>query len=510
MDVSLTRQMALLFLGRTAAFVFSFALPLVLARIFSAEEFGLYKQLFLIHGTLAAILTLGFSASLYYFVPRHAPREQQAYVAQTVLVLAVAGLLGAGGLIGFASEIGARLNNPALTHYLPYLAAFTVLTLVASLLETLMIVLKRAELASAASFGSELCRSAILTAAALLTHSMVALVLAALLWAAGRMALLLWYLRRLGIDWRQRPQPARLRAQFRFALPFGLALIAWTLANNLHLYAVASVYSPALFAIYSVGCLQIPALAIVFETVSDLTLVRITELHKEGRLDDAVALLGASVTKLGLILFPVYAWFLLQARDVLLLLYTDKFAGSVEIFQVFLATIPLAALELDYIARAFADTRFILQINLIRLLLSGLLLLILMEPLGPVGAALATVVATGLTKMLTLLKLRTLFERPVIRLLPWVRLAKLAAISAVAAGAAAMAPMVTAQAPVGLRLLGSAVLFGTVYGVLVRAGDVLDEGDKQWARGVVRRLTSAMAALLLVKRPAAARVDGDH
>lgn len=503
MERSLTRQMVVLFAGRAAAFAFSFALPLVLARIFSPAEFGLYKQLFLLHGTLLAVLTFGFSASLYYFVPRHAAREQRIYISQTLLVLSIAGIAGAAALAVFRDPIARAFNNPGLGDFLPYLAAFTLLTLVASLLETLMIVLKRPELASLTNFSSELCRAVVMTAAALLTQSMLAVVLAALVWAAGRTAVLAGYLRRLGVAWWRPPDRSHLLAQFRFALPFGLALVAWTLANNLHFYAVAALYDPALFAIYSVGCLQIPALSTLFETVSDLTLVRMTELRNEGRLEEAAALLGASVTKLGVVLFPIYAWALLHAQDLLVLLFTQKFDASVGIFRVFLATVPLAALELDYVARAFGDARFILQINLLRLVLSGLLLLLLLGPLGPVGAALATVAALSLAKMVTLLKLKQLFQVPVARLLPWTRLGRIAAMSAAAAAAAALGTLPAGSAGAGLRLLLSALVFGPVYAGLVWSGGILEEEAKQRCLRSLRRLTGLPAAgLLSVKRAA--------
>ena len=52
--------MGILFIGRAMAFARTFAVPLVLVRIFTPELFGLYKQLFLIY-MFTATLTFGFS-----------------------------------------------------------------------------------------------------------------------------------------------------------------------------------------------------------------------------------------------------------------------------------------------------------------------------------------------------------------------------------------------------------------------------------------------------------------
>ena len=59
--------------GRTVAFIATFFVPAVLARIFSQEEFGTYKQLFLVWATLSAAAQFGMAESLFYFLPL-APR----------------------------------------------------------------------------------------------------------------------------------------------------------------------------------------------------------------------------------------------------------------------------------------------------------------------------------------------------------------------------------------------------------------------------------------------------
>ena len=69
MEHSINKQMGFLFVGRVVSFCLLFALPLVLVRVFSTEDFGLYKQLFLIHETIFLSLTMGVSASIFYFIP---------------------------------------------------------------------------------------------------------------------------------------------------------------------------------------------------------------------------------------------------------------------------------------------------------------------------------------------------------------------------------------------------------------------------------------------------------
>ena len=74
--------------GRTLAFGASFFIPVVLARVFSTEEFGTYKQVFILFDTLFYIVQAGLATSLFYFLPR-APQHAPRYVANTTITIAL-------------------------------------------------------------------------------------------------------------------------------------------------------------------------------------------------------------------------------------------------------------------------------------------------------------------------------------------------------------------------------------------------------------------------------------
>src|SRR5580700_6520837 len=102
---SVFKPALLLMSGRTVAFAATFFIPLVLARVFDASQFGTYKQLFLIWGTIYAVAQMGMASSLYYFLPRQ-PRMAGPYVANSLLFLAVTGLCCLGALVLAAPKLG--------------------------------------------------------------------------------------------------------------------------------------------------------------------------------------------------------------------------------------------------------------------------------------------------------------------------------------------------------------------------------------------------------------------
>ena len=86
----MTRPAALLVTGRVVGLVASFAIGIVLARLFAPAAFGTYKQFFLVYGTLYGLAQLGMAESLYYFVPRN-PARTGRYAFNALVTLAVAG-----------------------------------------------------------------------------------------------------------------------------------------------------------------------------------------------------------------------------------------------------------------------------------------------------------------------------------------------------------------------------------------------------------------------------------
>src|SRR5207247_11013784 len=68
----------------------------------------------------------------------------------------------------------------------------------------------------------------------------------------------------------------------RDAIPCGGAVDVETAQGYLHQYYVAGVSPPAMFAVYAVGCFQVPIANIVYTGVADVALVRATEYAKGG------------------------------------------------------------------------------------------------------------------------------------------------------------------------------------------------------------------------------------
>jgi len=135
---SVFKPAMLIMAGQGVAFAATFFIPVVLARALTPLEFGTYKQLFLIYSTAWLIGQAGMASSLYYFVPR-SPGDLGRFAANATCFLGVAGLVCFGLVCGAASHIARWMSNAELAGYIPWIALYLLLMLVAAPLEIVLV-----------------------------------------------------------------------------------------------------------------------------------------------------------------------------------------------------------------------------------------------------------------------------------------------------------------------------------------------------------------------------------
>jgi O-antigen/teichoic acid export membrane protein len=485
---SVFKPALLLMSGRTLAFAATFFIPLVLARVFSPEEFGTYKQLFLIWGTVYSIAQLGMVSSLYYFLPR-APRVAGPHVANALLFVAATGLGCCGALVIAAPKLSRWLSNNELSRYLVWIGLYICLTMFAAALEIVLISRGRYVWAAASYAISDLVRAAAFIVPALLFRRLEWVLKAAVLLATLRGAVTLFYCLK-EFRGRFKPDWALFREQWVYAFPFGLAVLVEIVQASLPQYVVSHLFPPATFAIFAVGCLQIPLVDFAASPTSDVMMVKMQERLSEGRKQAVLEIWHDTTWKLAVVFLPLTAFLMADAREIIVFLYTRRYIASAPIFMVWSAMILLTILQVDGVMRVFAQTRFLLALNLMRLAIIGGLIQWSLGEFGLLGAALAIVLATLLFKAAAMVRMKRLLGVSAASLLPWRGLAGL--LAAAGCGAAVVlalkSQMNTAPFP---TIVATGLAYGITYAGIVWRFHLLNESERLAIAGWVRRARAA-------------------
>src|SRR5829696_4016354 len=146
---SLTVQAFWLLLAKTLAFMFAFALPVLLTRTLSQNEYGLFKQVFLIITTATALLPLGFGMSAYYYLPRENDATRRGQVILNILLFNL--IMGAAAclvLLFWPGVIARIFSDPAMAAYASLVGVIILLWLFSTFLETVAVANQELRLAT--------------------------------------------------------------------------------------------------------------------------------------------------------------------------------------------------------------------------------------------------------------------------------------------------------------------------------------------------------------------------
>jgi O-antigen/teichoic acid export membrane protein len=368
------------------------------------------------------------------------------------------------------------------------------LTMVSAGLEIVLISRARYLWASASYLLSDLARAAASILPVLLYHQLDGILKALVMVACLRAAIALFYFRREFRD-TFRLDRALLKSQLAYALPFGLAVLVEILQGTLPQYLVAYLSSPATFAIFAVGCLSIPLVDFAASPSCDVMMVRMQENLAAGRKRAVLAIWHDTTWKLALLFFPLGALVAVAAREIIVLLFTAKYAASIPILMVWSVTILLATFQVDGVLRVFAQTRLLVALNLMRLVIIAGLIQWSLSKFSLIGPVFAIVLATLAFKTAALARMKWLLQVPVGELLPW---RNLAALLGASAGAAAVALVVKSQldAPKLPLLMATSAAHVITYALLVWNFDLLNPSERlaiaDWTRRVCGAVTKAV------------------
>ena len=391
-EQSLTLATLWLLTAKVIAFVINIALPMLIVRRLNQVEFGHYKQAFLAVSSASMLLPFGFAMTAFYFFPAGTGTPRRRGV-QSASVLRGDGAARRSGTAGIPALAGLPVWRRGDDQYAPLLALLVPLWILSLLLETLPVVNQEFKLATRMIVISQLSRTGILCLAAVLYGTVTALLVAAILHAAVQSVVVFWYLEsRLPGFWRHFDAPL-LKAQILYALPLGYSGLIWTFQNDLHNYFVSHDFGAAVFAVYSVGCVQVPLMGILQEAATSVMIGRVSELQMKDDKREILALTARVARKLAAVAFAVYAYLLVMGREFLTLLFTKRYIDAWPIFAVNISLILLIPLLADPVVRCFPlRMPFIVKTRSVLFVLMILALWFFTSKFGPIAAIVIAVI----------------------------------------------------------------------------------------------------------------------
>jgi PST family polysaccharide transporter len=209
----------------------------------------------------------------------------------------------------------------------------------------------------------------------------------------------------------------------------------------------------------------------------------LARLHAEGDVSGVARLWQAAIRKSSLIMLPLFAFLMVMADSVVHVLYGPAFAGSVPIFRAYLFLVPLRVATYALITQAVGRTGINLSASLVLLAANVVLAVTLVFPLGTLGPAIATPLASVVAAAYYLVRLRGVLALRIADLLPWRLL--LANLGVSFTAAAPLLLLFTVELSPFVRVAVGGAIFLPLYGIALWITGRLTRTEWQMLRRTV-------------------------
>lgn len=398
---SLSDKAGFLIAANFVKYAVGFVVPMLLVRLLSKEDYGTFQQTQLIATMAGAVLLLGLPSSIYYFYQQDHDHARTALVQQTIGMLCVSGVVAVVALVLIAPLTGQWMSNPALPVYLPIVAIAAGLSVASEHFVHFMIAQDRYATAVFFETGEAVVRVVVLIVPLLAGYGLAGVLWSVVAFSLGRFLLRHALLLR-GIGWNLIPRKGTLfiNDQLAYSIPMCLTSMVGLIGGALDRMIIASNFTPADYAIYTVGAMDIPLDSIFQVAVANVLRASLPSLVRDGRLEEIVRLVRESVRKLSIIMLPSFVFLFGFAQEFISLLFTSSYADSVVVFRIYLWLVPLHMMILSPIPQAFGKTKINLYLVTIVTAIHVVVSFSLLKWVGYLGPAIANIGSTYLLALL--------------------------------------------------------------------------------------------------------------
>lgn len=406
--------------GKLFAFSLRMFIPIILVRIFTQDDYGLYLQILLVALTFDSLLRFGIPNSLFYFFPIAETKEQkQQLLAQSFYSLFFIGLVFLPFFYLLRFPISNYFKHNLLINYIYPLGLFIFFFLASSILEFIFILEKKSKTVFFYLIANQIMRQALVLFGAWYFRS-VKIIIWLLVAFFFLLTILLYLYLRFNYFIKLKGWDRKyLLSQIKYALPLGMGRIVATIRREFDNLILVRFISKTNYAIYFIGRFRLPFVDLIYESIGNVVLPKISLYRQQGEHEKARELWQDMIVKFSVITIPLVFYFFIMANPLFSFLFTEAYLPGVAIFRVFLIMLFGQMLYHGTIPRMYNQTKFIFKANLISTLIGIPLGYILIKNYGMIGGAIASVFTFHLNCLIQLYKAKTILNLKFTEWLPW-------------------------------------------------------------------------------------------
>ncbi len=407
---SLKNQAKAIFIGNILATLFQLLTPVVLTRIISQNDYGVFRQFTLIALPAITMLGMGYSTSLYYFYPTTDTKGRQKIIQQTQFLFIVNIAIVLLILSVFGDTIFDYFKFDKSSGIKTYLIIYISFELLASIIENIFTLEKNLVLNKVYFPLEKIGRFLIFLVVVLLIPGFKGPIIALTIFGGVKFLFLsqhiLPYFKKLyKLDFKL------IKDQLIYSLPFGIAIILDVVSNTFDKFIINKYIEAEEFAVYAVSFVSIPILSHFFKSIHNVVVPEISIHLSNNRMKEATILWQKTVEKTSSLTIPSVFIFWLMAHEIIGIMYPPEYSEAANYYRIYIVLFFVAMFSHNIILRGAKKTHLILVGSVIGVIITVILGLILVPIYGLYGA-----VVTGLIGVTTPMIISVNIERRVMGL----------------------------------------------------------------------------------------------
>ncbi|MCB0352891.1 MAG: glycosyltransferase [Bdellovibrionales bacterium] len=332
-------------------------LPVVLVRVFTPADVGVFKIFFLY---LALVPEVFLGSGLLSGIALWSGRGNAGKRAITLsaLILPVLGISAMVTVLLLQHTLAGAFAVDQSYLFIFALCAFS--SLGGLFFEEALICSGRIWAGALFHSGTQLFRAMLLLAVALLTGDLASVFLAFAIYSFLKFALSYvvgFQMGLIGAEFSRQD----LTSVVRYSFPVSFSGILSLVSEKADQFLLAAYLSTHQFAVYSLGCLAIPPLHILEQSVTRLLVPDLSRLDEERRFSDFAWRYRRAVSELSIVLIPSSVGLALFSDQIITLLFTSDYIEGALYLRIFAVSYLLLSFPFDVFARARGDGRWILH-----------------------------------------------------------------------------------------------------------------------------------------------------
>ncbi|MGQ0793023.1 MAG: oligosaccharide flippase family protein [Deltaproteobacteria bacterium] len=448
----------------------------LLVRYLTKYEFGTFQQIMLLRVTIQGLVLMGLHQSLFYFIPKAKNDDaKKGIIIQNFFLLALVGAIIAGGCYMLAPVFAESFNNPSLAAYAGIYSLFFIFDTPVMMSKAVFLSLDKVNLTSVVNVASALTLILATVVPAELGYDFRAMLMGILIVYIMKFIGFSGYILSLPGGVRGAFDFSTVIPQFKYSLPLGISAMPDAFKRQLDKFVISGLYTPDQFAVYSRGAFEMPFVSDIPYSMNHILLPRYVKSYEQGDYKTLLYLWNESIRRMALLFFPLFVFTFIFAEKFITFLYTDAYAESASIFQVYLCLLPFRLVGYRVILRAVGDTRQILVATIVSLSVNIGLNFALATSFGFYGPAVSFLAGeiSGIAYLFFAIK--RVLKFPVMELLPVRSLVSTFIVSAVIG--TGFIPYERLDLPKFITLASAGAMFFIAYVAVMRWARLFSDAD---------------------------------